>query len=207
MIELYSGTPGSGKSLHIARDIYYYLNTMKDYLVICNFEIDLNRVKHEERFVFIDNNDISASSIISLCIEHFKDRPVVENEVILIIDECQLLFNTRDWARADRRGWLSFFSQHRKYGIRCKLVAQYDEMIDKQIRALIETEYLHRKVTNYGVIGFFIWLFMFGKELFVAQEYWYPINKQTGYSFFTARKKYYTLYNTFNTFNSDMLNV
>ena len=37
-----------------------------------------------------------------------------------------------------------FFSQHRKLGYRVILVAQFSEMIDKQIRALIEYEYIHR---------------------------------------------------------------
>ena len=44
MVELYSGTPGSGKSLHLAEKIY---NTLKytDKLVITNFSLDEERIK------------------------------------------------------------------------------------------------------------------------------------------------------------------
>ena len=58
MIKLYSGTPGSGKSLHMAKDILYYCNCRRDRLVICNFEVDYSRFKHPERYIFLSNNDL-----------------------------------------------------------------------------------------------------------------------------------------------------
>lgn len=42
MIDLYSGTPGSGKSLHTAERLYYWLRIGKP--AICNFDIDLKKV-------------------------------------------------------------------------------------------------------------------------------------------------------------------
>ena len=43
MIYFYSGTPGSGKSLHVAQDIYQYLQRGKN--VIANFDINEKAVK------------------------------------------------------------------------------------------------------------------------------------------------------------------
>ena len=43
MIYLYSGTPGSGKSLHTARVIYYSLK--RGFPVIANFPINLDKIK------------------------------------------------------------------------------------------------------------------------------------------------------------------
>ena len=78
---------------------------------------------------------------------------MIEDQILLVIDESQLIFNARDWQKAGREKWLSFFSQHRKYGYHIILVAQFDRMIDRQIRSLIEYEYVHRKVGNYGIKG------------------------------------------------------
>ena len=200
MIELYSGTPGSGKSLHLAKDLYSYLNGKRDRLVICNFEINLEKVRHPERFLYIKNDALTVDLMEMIARDYFIDHELKENSIILIIDECQLLFNSRDWARADRRPWLGFFSQHRKYGFLVTLVAQYDEMIDKQIRAVIEYETFHRKVTNYGNIGFFLRLLTLG-DWFIAINVWYVLKKQVSHSFFRASKKYYSLYDTFNTFS------
>ena len=50
MIYLYSGTPGSGKSLHTARVIKNTLMMGKP--VIANIPINVNLCKHPERFLF-----------------------------------------------------------------------------------------------------------------------------------------------------------
>ena len=36
------------------------------------------------------------------------------------------------------------------------LIAQFDKMVDRQFRALFEYEYVHRKVSNFGVVGWLI---------------------------------------------------
>jgi hypothetical protein len=43
-------------------------------------------------------------------------RRLKEGEILLLIDEAQLMFNSRKWQNISRQGWLSFFSQHRHYG-------------------------------------------------------------------------------------------
>lgn len=200
MIQLYSGTPGSGKSLHLAKDIFHLLNQKNDCLVICNFEINLDLVKHPNRFFYISNSMLSPEYIIRLCNDFFNGGFIKEGSVVLIIDECQILFNTRDWASTERRPWLDFFSQHRKYGIDVYLVAQYDQMIDKQIRALIEYEVIHRKVTRIGAFGGILKVLTFG-DWFVSIDVFYGMKMQIGFTWYRARKKYFRLYNTFNTFN------
>ena len=200
MIQLYSGTPGSGKSLHLARSIYKYLNSRREVLVICNFEINLDLVKYPDRFIYISNSDLCPEIIVSLSRSFFGDNDIKEDSIILIIDECQIIFNTRDWGDKSRRPWLDFFSQHRKYGITCYLVAQYADMIDKQIRALIEYEVLHRKATRIGAFGGLLKVLTFG-DWFVAIDMFYSMKMQIGVTWFRARKKYFKLYNTFNTFS------
>lgn len=203
MITLYTGTPGSGKSLHIAQDILRWCKKKKDCLVVCNFPVFLNKLKHPSRFVFLENPDLSPPSIVSLCRDFFDSRglPTEEGRVLLVIDEAQLIFNSRDWREDGRRDWLSFFSQHRKFGVDVILACQYDQMIDKQIRTLVEYEVVHRKVTNNGSLGLILRLFAFG-DLFVAVEKWYSLQVRTSTSYFRFSKKYYGLYDTFRLFET-----
>lgn len=75
-------------------------------------------------------------------------------------------------------------------------------MIDKQIRALIEYEVIHRKVANFGKWGMFFNI-IGGGRLFLAVTRWYPLKERTDREFFRARKKYYMLYNTLKTFEQE----
>ena len=61
MIRFYSGTPGSGKSLHVASDIYRYLQNGKN--VIANFEMNDSLIKERKgkqkgSFVYLSNSQL-----------------------------------------------------------------------------------------------------------------------------------------------------
>lgn len=200
MIYLYSGTPGSGKSLHSARVIYYTLK--RGLPVVANFPIAVEKVKGcKGEFVMRDNDTLTPKFLMEYSRQYFGGERVREGKILLIIDECQLLFNAREWNVSGRNAWLSFFTQHRKYGYDIILVAQFDRMIDRQIRALIEYEQIHRKVSNFGIKGKIMSAFCLG-NLFVAVKVWYPMNEKVGSEFFVAHKKFYTLYDTYATFKT-----
>lgn len=202
MIDLYSGTPGSGKSLHTAYRLYYWLRAGKT--AICNFAIDLKKVnkRHPGKLEFyeVDNRDITPEYLIAFSRDHFNGKKVREDEIILVIDEAQILFNAREWQKIGRAEWLSFFSQHRKYGYHIILIAQFDRMLDRQIRSVIEYEYVHRKVSNFGIKGKILSLIM-GARVFVAVKVWYPMQEKIGQEFFRARKRFYSLYDTYGSFS------
>ena len=202
MISLYSGTPGSGKSLHVAKRIYHELRRNKP--IIANFEINLKNIDKKKfndlPFTYIDNLDMHPDILIEYAMTHInKVKKVKENSILLIIDECQLIFNSREWQMKGRKEWLSFFSQHRKYSYEIILVAQFDGMIDKQIRSLIEYNYIHRKVSNFGIIGRIMSLISLG-SLFCAVKIWYPLNEKINSDFFKGNRKYYNIYNTYDFF-------
>lgn len=198
MIYLYSGTPGSGKSLHQARDIYHWLRAGK--VVIANFDIDINKIpKCKGQFIYLDNQFLTPQTLIKYSVVYFHSHRFKEGAIRLYIDECQLLFNAREWQQYGRAEWLSFFTQHRKYGYDIFLIAQFDRMVDRQIRSLIEYEVIHRKASNFGTAGVIFSIFSGGK-LFVAVTRWYPLHEKVDSYFFTAKKKYYQLYDTYNTF-------
>lgn len=203
MIYLYSGTPGSGKSLHIADKIYWSIRTRKP--VICNFDINEKMFKkdgYKKYFTYMENSKLSPKKLIQYAMEYWNGKPVKEDTILLVIDEAQLIFNAREWSKRGREDWISFFTQHRKFGYRIVLVAQFDRMLDRQIRSLIEYEYVHRKLKNYGWRGWLLSAMMVSPHLFVCVKVWYPMKEKVGSEFFKFRKKLSRLYDSYATFSA-----
>lgn len=204
MVDLYSGTPGSGKSLHVARTIYWHLKLGKP--VIANFELNRNLLPHPENFHVMDNSAITPTALETFSEQYFAQRgnaPKVgdEDRILLVVDEAQLIFNARHWQLTDSKGWLGFFTQHRKLCYHIILVAQFDRMLDRYIRSIIENEFIHRKMSNFGIKGWLLSLVL-GGRVHVAVKMWYPLKERLGAELFHVRKKYYRLYDTFGTFES-----
>ena len=102
MIKLYSGTPGSGKSLHAARDII--VRSQLGEPIVGNFECDLLRYKRAN-FTYCPNDELTPEFLREYSRKFFKGRrPSAKDEgsILLVIDECQLLFNSREWQRENR---------------------------------------------------------------------------------------------------------
>lgn len=174
-ITLYSGTPGSGKSYHAACDIWSWLRR-SDRGLITNFPLNGRILKKRQRcrFDYVDNRDLTVDFLVDYASMYHKTG--VERQTLVIIDEAQVLFNARTFASSDRQKWCTFFSQHRKFGFDFVLIAQYDRMLDRQIRCLLEYEVRHRKLNNYGFGGFFLSAFTGFATWFVAIQYWYGGN-------------------------------
>lgn len=195
-IWLYTGTPGSGKSYHAARDIVQRLR--KGGGLIANFPVNEDYVKKKKTHVeYWDNSELTAERLVSYALEHHEIGK--EGQCLLVIDECQIIFNCRDFGRKDRNAWVQFFAQHRKLGFNVILITQSDRMMDKQIRSLVETEVKHRKLNNYGFGGMIISLTTL--TWFVAIDYWYGGNKlKLGQSIFPYQKRYEKVYDSYRLF-------
>lgn len=201
MISLYSGTPGSGKSCHAAREIALRLQR-KDSVVIGNFYFNTKAVKKcKGVYLFVPNHRLDPDKLLrfSRRLSKHLGRRLREGEVKIYIDEAQLLFNSREYASPDRRAWLSFFSQHRHYGYDVILLAQFDRMLDRQIRGLIEYDFVHRKISNAGKIGAVLGFLSRG-NMFVCIKKWYPMKQTVDSNFFWAKKSVYELYDSYNHF-------
>lgn len=199
MIYLYSGTPGSGKSLHAARNIYYELKLGKT--VVANFPINTNFKGCKGEFIYLPNEEITPDKLIEIAKDYFSSHKFKESDLNVYLDECQLLFNAREWQKTGRAEWLSFFTQHRKFGIDIILIAQFDRMIDRQIRSLIEYESIHRKLSNFGLKGKILSLF-FGGSAFLYVKIWYPLNEKVSSEIFKYSRKYAKIYNTYSILDS-----
>ena len=205
MIYLYSGTPGSGKSLHAAKTIYFCLKRKNP--VICNFELRTDYLPNSDLYAYYPNRTLepSPACLIDYARRYWSERGgrIKEGQILLVIDEAQQLFGVRTWNAKGRDLWIKFFCEHRKYGFDIILISQFDKMLDKQLRALLEYETIHRKMGNYGLFGKILgYVFSGGRELFVSILVWAPLRERLSSDFFVASKKYYRLYDTFALFDT-----
>jgi KaiC/GvpD/RAD55 family RecA-like ATPase len=212
MIELYTGTPGSGKSLHVSERIYRRM--MRGYTVIANFEINPDVFPKGKKklgeFIYTDTFSLDPERLKAYALGKLKHTKtgIKEGQLLLVIDECQILFNTRDWNAKERMKWVMFFSLHRRYGYDIILVTQFDRMVDRQIRAMVEYEVKHRKIGNFGAIGFIVsWitrLLSFGRNrgLFIALTYWYGNRAKLGKQFFQCTPRMMRFYNSYKLFDT-----
>ena len=183
MVVLYSGTPGSGKSLHMAERIFAHLFMGRP--VIGNFEFNDKLVKFKRSdYIYCPNHELTPDFLKKFSIDYqSKNGSCKEGTIKVFIDESQLLFNSRDYQSTGRREWLQFFTLHRHYKIDIILAAQFDRMLDRQIRALIEYEYIHRKLSNFGWRGKMLNIFMLG-NMFACVKYWYPLHEKIECEYF-----------------------
>ena len=195
MIHLYSGTPGSGKSLHTARDI----RDIRKMPVIANFDVNHSLRNYDRLFTYLPNDRLDPSFLEDFARNWFAGRKVREDSILLVIDEAQLVFNSRAWQHGQRMDWIQFFSQHRHFGYKVVLIAQFDRMIDRQIRSLIEIETNHRKLGNFGMKGLILSL-PFRGRLFLGVSYSYGLKEKVGTCWLLPRRAYFKVYDSYNRF-------
>lgn len=195
MIWLYSGTPGSGKSYHAVYDIINKIKRKDKNTVIANFVLNISDKVQKTRFKYVDNSDLTIDYLVKYAYKNHKFG--VEGQTLVVIDEAQILFNSRDWGTNSKKrmDWIKFFSQHRKYGYNFILIAQFDKMIDRQIRSLIEYEVSHMKINN------FFWFLPLTS--FLCVERWYGQKMKVGHNVIMYRKKIANYYNSYMTFEQE----
>lgn len=193
MIRCYTGTPGSGKSLHSIRRILDYLRDGKN--VIANFPLKINELDEEKytgRYFYVPNEKITVEYLYQFYSMYHVDD--IENQTMLLVDEASVKFNCRSFMDQDRMNFCSFFAQHRKFGYTIVLVCQNMRQIDRQIRDLIEIEVIHRKLNNYSYYRILPF------PLFVAVERNVVLKEKNEHEFFLYSKKIGRLYDTFYDF-------
>ena len=87
-MSLYSGTPGSGKSLDATDRI---LRRLKRKLpVIANYNLDKRRIPNPELFYYVDNESLTPDALVEFARGWFGTHHFGEDKILLVIDECQL---------------------------------------------------------------------------------------------------------------------
>lgn len=228
MIECYTGVPGSGKSYHTAKRIYDALrsgqNVITNLAINTNLIIPKSQKKPLGQYIYVPNQQWIDSSVYLKSplggkipckdvysyiygLENFalqfhkrnKRGQMYEHQTLLILDECQTIFNPRSWNRKDRLSWIYFFTTHRHLAYDVILITQDDKMIDKQIRALLQYQVLHRNVSRYKKFGKILAL-PFGGNLFMTITSMYGMSKKDAHiksKFLFGSDFYFSLYDSY----------
>ena len=194
MIFLYSGTPGSGKSYHALCDIVDKLRRRTRNGVIANFPVVTENIRRVRgRFDYWDNSEVSVDRLVQYAVENHVVG--VEGQTLLVLDECGGLFNSRDWQSGqERMRWVHFFSQHRKLGYNIILIAQFDRMLDRQIRCCVEYKYSHLKINNaFGLLPL---------TAFLCVQRWYGQRLRLGSQIIPYRRSRAKLYDSYAMFTA-----
>lgn len=200
MVYAYTGTPGSGKSLHCADKILFYLKHGKR--VICNFPINEKMIKpkYRKNFLFLPDSEMTPHYLFEFAKSFHSGHK--EDETFIFIDESQRLFPI-DRVYERRKEWEQFFQLHRHWGFSIILVTQNLSYINKGIRIQTEYEVKHRKINNYGIGGLILTLLHI--PLFVSLTYWQGTREKIYSDFFFYKRKYGKLYDTFGNFDTAFL--
>lgn len=205
MISVYTGPPGSGKSSNVMKDIYRYLKMGKN--VIVNFPLNMNSKllkKCKGNYVYLENQDLTVNFLVGYSCQHHV--PEKEKQTLLVIDECQNIFNSRTWNAPDRAMWNVFFTQHRKFGYTVILVCPFIEMIDKQLRSCIQNETNFRNLKMFGLFGMLLSCIV-GGNFFVAVEKSCQINKRGFVTFSRGRKRIFEMYDSYKIFDERLISI
>jgi hypothetical protein len=175
MIEIIQGSPGSGKSAVCTVAMLEFLQ--EGGVVACNYDLipgwhykladtvplvrwgfkDREKVamNYYNRAFKIGSHDtiMELSTRLKTLIPPGRNGRLPEGKARLYLDEAQFLFNSREWAK--NMGFIEFFTQHRKLGWDIVLIAHTEDMIDKQIRGLLEYETRLRNLNKIKPLGLF----------------------------------------------------
>lgn len=224
MIEMWTGTPGSGKSLHMVHEIRQDLKIGKR--VICTTPIDTRLVfmnifqrfwfwltdgkkivytpdKRQDNFYFIDIMQITPAYLYDFAARHHVEGK--EHQTRVYLDECVAIFSptvigddVKTWNE-----WDKFFRVHRHLGFDVILIPQSDRLISRKVKCYSEYEVKHFNRKNHGMLGF--WLSLFIGGLFSYSVCWRGTHeKPLEQGWFTYTKYYGRMYNSYCLFGDTL---
>jgi zona occludens toxin len=170
MIIAVQGTPGSGKSAIMVADMADFL--LSGGVVAMNFSLSeqwldlICAASFKYRSGAVDR-EAFRRSIYDRCFKigtHetimelgpklrglYRGKKMREGVGRLYLDEGQLIFNSRNFR--ENMGFIEFFTQHRKIGWDVYIITHTLDMIDKQIRGLVELESRLRNLQKVKLLG------------------------------------------------------
>lgn len=198
MITIYTGVPGSGKSCHVSKEMCSWLRDGRH--VLANFDFV---AEPWEAYFHRIPDDPDYDELIA----EFARIPRAhkEHNAVLVLDECQRIFNSRTWNDKGRMRWVRLFTLSRHAGIDVVLIAQDAAMVDKQIRACIQTEVRHMRVSAMGMIPFVMSGFGLLPLCFWVEKY-YGSRIKVASGFFLPRARWWERYDSYDlTFIDELL--
>lgn len=216
MIWFYTGPPGTGKSLSLMRDIKAKLRAGGN--VIC---VNM-KIKREGVIASLGKHAENIKNLHELTLDEFTPQwcmdfaldnhvPDVENQTIIIVDECQDIWSpetmklkVQEGDRYYRVNWHDFMSKHRHFGYNVIMTSHMDKWIDAQFRILIQFEVQHRILSAMGVWGAIIGLVCGGRKVFMRVEKDYRSGFKLSDEKYVYSKKLGAMYYSHSRFHQEL---
>jgi len=150
MIIGFAGTPGSGKTYEAVKKITD--NLMKGRVVYTNIDGMSDPECLEMIKCYCELSDLAITRQL-----HFLEEDQladfwmhIQPGCLVVLDEVQKVFSSREWQSAKNNQFASWASTHRHNGFDVVLISQNVERIDSAVRSLLEWTYVFRKVNFFG---------------------------------------------------------
>jgi len=150
MIIGFAGTPGSGKTYEAVEKILDNLQWGR--VVYTNIDGITDPLCLEMIKSYCGLSDLALKKQL----HRLEDDQLadfwmhVQPGSLIVLDEVQKVFGSREWQTAKNNAFASWASTHRHNGFDVVLISQAVERIDSAVRALLEWTYVFRKVNFFG---------------------------------------------------------
>jgi len=150
MISCYEGLPGAGKTYDAMRKLLD--NLAQGRRILTNISGPDQEDKQEiiKHFLNLDDSRLK-ENLVSLQndqVTEFWDHTKPGD--LIIIDEAQNFFNSRDWQTKTNRAFGKWASERRHMGVDLILITQDIGRIERSVRSLIEFTYRYKKLNMFG---------------------------------------------------------
>ena len=151
MITIYEGFPGSGKTYDAVRKII--ANLQKKRRVITNID-GLNHEHQQEAIKHL--TDLTDSELSGLLVVLIEKEDIAEfwkltkPGDLIVIDEIQDYFNSRDWNKKTNREFGSWASSHRHNAQDLIMITPNQQRVESAVRDMAEWYYRYKKLNMFG---------------------------------------------------------
>lgn len=150
MIIGFAGTPGSGKTYEAVQKITDNLKMGR--VVYTNIDGMTDPKCLEMIKSYCELSDLALARLLHFLEPHqLEDFWMhIEPGCLVVLDEVQKVFSSREWQTVKNNQFASWASTHRHNGFDVVLITQAIERVDSAVRSLLEWTYVFRKVNFFG---------------------------------------------------------
>lgn len=193
MIRVVTGTPGTGKTCYAVLEIADALSAGKCVATNVALSADFARSvarRNPRNLLRLDRKAAELAARVAVLEEPEQLRLVWpsdrrEGQTLVVIDEAHALLDSRDYRASDRQDWITWLTQHRKLGLDILFVVQHFEMLDTNVRRLVEWEVRLRDLRRARAYGFPVPI-----PLTVGHWYWIGMKKPQRTQTYSPRRAY-----------------
>jgi zona occludens toxin (predicted ATPase) len=146
----FAGTPGSGKTYEAVKKVVD--NLLDGRVIYTNIEGLEDPICQEMIKSVTGLSDLALSCQLHIFEEHQLSEfwNHIQPGCIVILDEVQKIFSSREWQSEKNKMFGHWASTHRHHGFEVVLITQNMARIDSAVRSLLEWTYVFRKINFFG---------------------------------------------------------